>query len=546
MIAAIILAHQNLPHLSKLAKALASHSIAVFIHLDARSSISPFEVLANIPLEFQSNVHFASRIACRWGDFSLVRATLNCLELIQKLPRTPDHVLLLSGADIPIKPISSLKTFLAKNKDADFIEATHASRKWVSGGFQNERLKYYYYFNFKKSKWLFERSIGLQKFFGIRRRMPVTIDPHFGSQWWSLTWDTCARILRFLHENPKVEAFFRHSWIPDEAMFQTLAVAVSPEKRRYSGLTLYQFDDRGEPLTFYDDHIPVLQRSPKFFARKVSPHATKLIAWSMETSQSECDTLPAPETLNEPFHEYDTYYREKRWGEWDCRRGAKIYDREIGNFEWNRKPFFVIFCDSPLRARLIQQRLNASEYLSCDGYLLDETEVDFRSDIESRAFVSRSDAAWLASAPMWILPEILRSDETRIQGFLADPRRDQSLGVLAQRSAAAIVIVLQSYPDPAPAKESFGSLRPNALLPPQPNGPDQTSYLRESYDVDVAMKRLADQIGTCRLNSFVLRPRNRTEFERDIGEIVNELEFIAARWRSRQTVSSGRDERAFD
>jgi hypothetical protein len=63
-----------------------------------------------LPLSaFPGNVSFVRpHLPTRWGDFSLVEATVRALQQMYLAPAAPDWVVLLSGADYPIKPAAKI------------------------------------------------------------------------------------------------------------------------------------------------------------------------------------------------------------------------------------------------------------------------------------------------------------------------------------------------------------------------------------------------------------------------------------------------------
>jgi hypothetical protein len=120
-------------------------------------------------------------------------------------------------------------------------------------------------------------TVSLQRRLGVRRRMPLGLEPRFGSQWWCLTWETCRRMLDFLGEHPEAARFFRSTWIPDESFFQTLVWRLAP-RERIAGrtLTFYRFDERGKPAVFSDGDQGWLTGQDAFFARKIAPGSAGL------------------------------------------------------------------------------------------------------------------------------------------------------------------------------------------------------------------------------------------------------------------------------
>lgn len=275
----VLLAHESVEAVSELVDTLISAGDMVSMHYDARSPMPDYLAL-HARYADNPQVLFARRVPCGWGDFSLVEGTLNALVEFKRSGVSLDYVYLLSGADLPLKSLRSLKTFLASHlRDrTEFIESVPLGpTKWVRGGLEAERFAYRHYFNERRHPLLFKRCWTLQRRFGLKRKPPQGIRISLGSQWWCLTWDTCQKILDVVSREPEIDRFFRTTWIPDESYFQTLVRKVAGDARvKGYSLTYYQFSDYGKPVVFYDEHYSFLIRQNFFFGRKAAHSAKKL------------------------------------------------------------------------------------------------------------------------------------------------------------------------------------------------------------------------------------------------------------------------------
>lgn len=270
----ILLCHTALDRAAQVARHWAKAGCPVVIHLDRRASEAGrarlAAALADLP-----EVRFSPRVACEWGTFSLVEATLGAAELM--LERFPDvaHVYLASGSCVPIRPVTDLQGYLASHPGTDFIESvTTADVGWTVGGLNKERFTLRFPFSWKRQRGLFDAYVHLQRRLGVQRRIPGGIVPHLGSQWWCLTRTSLAAILSH-PDRATYDRYFRRVWIPDESYFQTLIRQVSTQVESRS-LTLSKFDFQGRPHLFYDDHLHLLRQSEAFVARKIWPEADLL------------------------------------------------------------------------------------------------------------------------------------------------------------------------------------------------------------------------------------------------------------------------------
>ncbi|XDA97866.1 DUF5928 domain-containing protein [Sulfitobacter sp. LCG007] len=278
-IAYILLCHKTPDAIIAQARRLTSAGDFIVIHFDARSADRDFarvrEALAD-----NGSVAFAKRrVRCGWGQWSLVRATLNALETALTAFPQATHFYMLSGDCMPIKSAEYAHAFLDA-EDTDYIESVpFFGSDWIRTGPREERLIYRHFFNERSRKRLFYASLALQTRLGLARALPKDLEIRIGSQWWCLRRETVAAVLGFVRARPDVIRFFRTTWIPDETFFQTLVhhLVPTPEIRSRT-LTFLIFSDYGMPVTFYNDHYDLLLAQDYLFARKISPEASDLQA----------------------------------------------------------------------------------------------------------------------------------------------------------------------------------------------------------------------------------------------------------------------------
>ena len=275
----IILAHHQPDAIRRLVELLAIDGNRVVIHFDTSATQEDQQAVARIAAERPGQVTVISKVHCVWGEWSLVEAVLHALREFAKFPEAPDYIHLMSGADMPIRPVGELKEFLRRNSNRDFIECCDITqRTWVKGGLGSERLRFFYPFNFRTSRTSFDRLVRWQRKLKIRRRLPMDLKPHMGSQWWTLRWSTCVKVLDFTREHPEVPRFFKSTWIPDESYFQTVIAKIIPRWQIADlQLMFHHLTPAGRPYVFHNDHLPLLRRLPHFFVRKVSPEASVLL-----------------------------------------------------------------------------------------------------------------------------------------------------------------------------------------------------------------------------------------------------------------------------
>jgi hypothetical protein len=197
--------------------------------------------------------------------------------------------------------VQELIDYLAARPRTDFIEsATTADVPWIVGGLDHERFTLRFPFSWKKRRYLFDKYVDLQRRIGVKRKIPPSLVPHMGSQWWCLTRQTLSAILQD-PERDTYDRYFRKVWIPDESYYQTLVRLYSSNIESRS-LTLSKFDFQGKPHIFYDDHLQLLRRSDCFVARKIWPRAERLYqAFLTDQAGAMKKTEPNPGKIDRIF-----------------------------------------------------------------------------------------------------------------------------------------------------------------------------------------------------------------------------------------------------
>ena len=289
----IILAHKALYRVVQVANHWAEQGCPVVIHVDAKSHDVEFadlkSALTNVP-----NVHVLPRKRLTWGRFNIVSVTLQAADHLLKTYPDVERVILTSGSCLPMRPVLDLKAYLAGFPDTDFIESVNIRDvPWAKTGLEEERFSLWFPFAWKSQRWLFDSFVELQRWLGVRRRMPAGLSPYSGSQWWCLTRETLQKILTNPHRRAH-ERFFKFVWIPDESYFQTLGRKFA-RKIESRSLTLSKFDHKGRPHVFYDDHLKLLKESGCFVVRKVWSGADKLYDEILKGSKRSVPSNAAPE-----------------------------------------------------------------------------------------------------------------------------------------------------------------------------------------------------------------------------------------------------------
>ncbi|MCZ4255256.1 beta-1,6-N-acetylglucosaminyltransferase [Sulfitobacter sp. PR48] len=296
----VMLVHTALGRAEQVARHWSAAGCPVVIHVDKGVPRRTYDAFVNAMAD-RKDVSFSTRYRCEWGTWGIVAASQSASE--QLLASYPEikHVYLASGSCLPLRPVQELIDYLDERPNTDFIEsATTADVPWTVGGLDEERFTMHFPFSWKKRRYFFDKAVAVQRFLGLKRKMPHGIVPHMGSQWWCLSRRTLSAILQD-PERPAYDRFFRHVWIPDESYFQTLSRLYS-EKIESRSLTLSKFDFQGKPHIFYDDHLQLLRRSDCFVARKIWPYADRLYeAFLTDVAGAMKKTEPNPGKIDRIF-----------------------------------------------------------------------------------------------------------------------------------------------------------------------------------------------------------------------------------------------------
>lgn len=301
-IAYLLLCHKNAPAVIAQAQAYVAAGDAVVIHFDKRANDADFRTIQDAFAE-EPHVAFAKRVACGWGEYTLVQASFNMLDTARKQFEGITHYYLVSGDCYPTKSAAWVHAQLAP-ADRDFIEFNDFFESdWIKTGLKKDRLIYRHLVNERKNKKLFYGLLNAQRKLGLSRPLPKDLTIKIGSQWWCLRAATVEAMYAFLKKRPDVLRFFRTTWIPDEIAFQTIIAHCANHDEIISRPpTTLVFTDYGMPVTFYRDHLEMIRREPRFFARKITEHDESLRADMLAHYTDGQMDDPGPEMVHGYYH----------------------------------------------------------------------------------------------------------------------------------------------------------------------------------------------------------------------------------------------------
>ncbi len=378
-LAFVILAHNDPDNVLRLVKKLSTQDDQIVIHWDKNSRLD-LQALAQTTLthEQKAHVHFCRRVAVAWGRWSVVEATLAALKKVQSLDGAFDYVVLLSGSDYLLRPVTGLKAFLSRHPGKEFIECVDPEQTpWVVKGLVKERFLHHHWFSWRNQRLLFDWSLATQKKLGLKRKLPGNLKPYFGSQWWALTGATVQKVL-MLSQKGTIRRFFQSTWVPDEMFFQTLVAAVAPQESIHTvNLTFYHFDHTGKPLLFYNDHFNFLQQQNFFFVRKLSCQA-HLLRDKLDHFMADNPTASVA-YLAKNMDEYNPFIAVQWRGIPNRRVMGRQTDAWYGDLEWNKTPYFVILAYPQAQLQPLIDELNTLPGIHCFGDLFIGDRIEYGS-----------------------------------------------------------------------------------------------------------------------------------------------------------------------
>ncbi|TSJ40757.1 glycosyl transferase [Mucilaginibacter corticis] len=264
-LAHLILAHGSKSQLERLVKRLVYPNTDIYIHLDAKSDMAEFA-----DLEKLDGVSFIKkRTGIKWGDYSMVTATLISFEEILKSGNEYSHINLLSGQDYPLKSAATIQKFLFANTGKSFIKHLSIFDEWQES---KSRITMYnlgdYNFPLK-----FKIQDFLNKFLPDRK-MPLGLKPYGFSQWITITPECVAYSLDYLKKHRAARRSFRLIWAVDEIIFQTILMNSPLKDKVVNDHLRYIKFKRGasRPNTLTMADAKLLVDSGKFYARKFDPN----------------------------------------------------------------------------------------------------------------------------------------------------------------------------------------------------------------------------------------------------------------------------------
>lgn len=231
-LALIVLAHHRPAQLALLLRALRHPQTRVYLHVDRRTRLAPFQ--EELSRHGISDVDLLPRHASHWGGIGAVDATLDGLR--QGLRDGCDYFALLSGQDLPLRPIEDIVGYFEERRDESYVQHFPlAESGWAYEG--RIRTEFYSYDLLGRRETCFPRGEEppltfkgkalnrvLQLWTARKppRRFPSYLRPFGGSNWLNLNADAARFVERFTEQHPEYREYHRYTLSADEIFFHSI------------------------------------------------------------------------------------------------------------------------------------------------------------------------------------------------------------------------------------------------------------------------------------------------------------------------------------
>ncbi|MGB3471722.1 MAG: beta-1,6-N-acetylglucosaminyltransferase [Erythrobacter sp.] len=257
MIAYFLLVHRYPAQFKRLFKAIYLPGNQYVVHVDKSSGEGLEQEISAFLKPYQGAELLESRDAL-WGGYSLVEAELRGLTRLLEMNSRWSHYINLSGQDFPLKSQNYIRQFFADNPGKQFIRALDQAKDRPD--------------TMNRISHMFIEGRGKMTATGVARPYMLGVTPFIGTQWKAVTRSFCEYVCR----DPRAErfkAFYRNSFIADEAFFQTVmmnsidhGIVMNDDLRMIDWVP--DGDIKLRPRNYDEKDFEQLRRSTDLFARK--------------------------------------------------------------------------------------------------------------------------------------------------------------------------------------------------------------------------------------------------------------------------------------
>ncbi len=280
----MVLAYHRPEQLAALLETLRHPQVTIYLHIDSAARLKPFRdalAAANV-----GEIVWLRRYRSRWGSPAIVDAEIEGIS--RAVQDGCSYLLLISGEDFPLKPVTEIVSFAEENRDRSFLETfALADSLWPLHGrertdFYSWRLLDRYYpcvpsgeDTSHLSRGRLVLNLALRARFALMpaRRFPAYLAPVGGSQWLNLNADAARFVVNFLRQHGDYRHYHRYTTCPDELFIQSILVGTgfaNDHEIVNDDLRFLIWGLADHPKTLQSADLPAILASSDLFARKVN------------------------------------------------------------------------------------------------------------------------------------------------------------------------------------------------------------------------------------------------------------------------------------
>lgn len=275
----LIMAHHNFHQLYRLVKFLDSRDNDIYLHVDRKAK--DFDLSYLLTACSVSKVTMMPRKSLAWGGDSLTRCEIDLLKAA--LPGQYGYYHLISGDDIPLRPLGEIHEFFERHAGEEFIGVNWEATNKPDSGIYN-RIRYFHVFQNRVGRrgsgmnavlWELQLILkNIQKKCRVDRCKSIPFQLGKGSQWFSVTHEFAVQIITFYEA--VLKRAFAFSCGSDELLVQTVLLnspQFMPRLSQLGNMRLIDWSrspDGCSPYTFTDEDFEMLMAASQLWARKVS------------------------------------------------------------------------------------------------------------------------------------------------------------------------------------------------------------------------------------------------------------------------------------
>lgn len=273
MQAILILAHKDLPQVTKLALIL-NRRFKVYIHFDKKMVLTQ----ADLKILDDNNIHHLSEVAVNWGSWSIGEATVRLMRLALDDPKI-SYIHVISGQDWITQSVDKLyerfdkdsKIYMTCEKAKDVKKSGEPIIWWQKYYFNYDQIQRRTFFGkfYHRALLLGQTLLRVNKF----KKLNIDLEIYAGANWVDLPRDATTYCLNYLDNHPNLQKMLQTGCFSDEFWMQTILCNSSKFKDRivndHHRYIKWEKQNESYPAILDDRDLSTILEGDYFFARKL-------------------------------------------------------------------------------------------------------------------------------------------------------------------------------------------------------------------------------------------------------------------------------------